>query len=83
MADLRLYNAHVLKALAEKGAVGKQELERKLEMVRSSDELTNDEKDKNIDLINFALGGGVHFARKDVIEDMKAGKADTDDIGGH
>jgi len=83
MSELRLYDADALKVLADKGAEGKMELERKLEMVKSSEELTDEEKDKNIDLINFALSGGVHFARKDVHEDIKAGKADTEDIGGH
>ena len=59
----------------------KEELERKLEMVQVNEDLTDDEKDANIDLINFALNGGVHFSRKDVLEDIEAGKADTNDIG--
>ena len=83
MAELRLYDADVLKALADKGKDGVAELERKLEMVKQSEDLNNEEKSKNIDLINFALNGGVHFTREDVHEDIKAGSADIDDIGGN
>jgi len=79
---LRLHDADALKVLADKGVEGREELERKLAMFKCSSDLTQEEKDKNIDLINFALSGGVQFSRADVHEDIKAGKADTDDIGG-
>lgn len=79
---MRLYIAEDLKALFESGAEGCAELQRKLDMVKSNEDLTLEEKDKNIDLINFALNGGVHFSREDVLEDIKAGAADTSDMGG-
>ena len=78
---MRLYDEDVLKALADKGVDGREELERKLSMVKCSEDLSEEEKSANIDLINFALNGGVQFTRKDVHEDIKAGAADISDIG--
>lgn len=72
---MRLYNE------ADLAECSKVELERKLAMVKCNDDLTRGEKDANIDLINFALCGGVHHTRQDVLEDIKAGEADIDDIG--
>jgi len=82
MGDLRLYDESFLMELANKGQDGKEELERKLAMVKCNEDLTNEEKDENIDRINYALNGGQKFTRKDVEEDIKAGAADTDDMGG-
>jgi len=81
MSKLRLYSAADLKVIADKGAEGKLELERKLAMVKTNEDLTQEEKDKNIDLINFALNGGVQHTRMDVLDDIKAGEADISDLG--
>jgi len=61
----------------------KLELEKKLNMVNTSIDLSLDETRQNRDMINFYLNGGVRGRREDVVKDIKAGQADTDDIGGH
>jgi len=79
----RLFTEDYLSALAENGSDGMEELKRKLSMVKVSEELSHDEKAENIDRINYALSGGQKFSREDVDEDIKAGLADIEDIGGH
>ena len=58
----------------------KMELEAKLNLVNTSIALTPDEVVKNRDMILFYLNGGVRGVREDIIEDIKAGQADIDDI---
>ena len=63
---------------ADLAKCSEKELESKLAMVKTNSELTDDEKDANIDLINFALNGGVHHTREDVLEDiMEQEQAET------
>ena len=80
MSGLRLYDQTSLIELKETHG-GISELHRKLSMVKASEDLTDEEKDKNIDMINFALTGEVSI-KQSVIDDIEAGKADTSDIGG-
>jgi hypothetical protein len=81
VAELRLYRESALKALADSGVEGRMELERKLAMVKCNIDLTNEEKVKNIDMINFALNGGVKNTRFDVLKDIQAGLPDDIDKG--
>ena len=81
MSELRLYSESVLKAIAESGVDGRIELERKLDMVKCNDDLTDEEKAKNIDMLTVALNGGVKNTRFDILEDIKAGLPDDIDKG--
>lgn len=76
MAKLRLYDEEVL------ANCSKLDLEKKLLMVETSNELTPEEVKQNRERINFALNGRVHYTREDVLEDIKAGEADISDMGG-
>jgi len=58
-------------------------LERKLNMVKTSADLTEKEIHLNVCEIELALNGGVHNPISGVIKDIEAGEADTNDIGGH
>jgi len=51
-----------------------------LSLIKCSD-ASDEEKDKCVKEIEVFLNGGVKHMRKDVLEDIKAGQADTDDIG--
>ena len=81
MAELRLYSESVLKALADSRHEGRMELESKLAMVKSSKDLTDEEKDKNIDMITFALNGGAKYPNFAVLKDIEAGLPDDIDKG--
>lgn len=83
MSTLRLYDEAALKLIAAKGAEGKKELERKLDMVKTSIELTDEERSINIDRINFVLHGCVHHTKQEILDDIEAGSADIDDMGGY
>lgn len=72
---MRVYDICTLKECS------KIELEKKLKMVQCNDDLTIKEKDANVDIIKFVLNGCVHNRRDDVLEDIKNGSADIDDIG--
>lgn len=61
----------------------KLELKQKLNMVNTSNDLSRGEIDANVAIIEFHLNGGVHHPMKDVVEDIRAGQADTNDLGGH
>lgn len=76
---LRLYNQNELIKLTKQHG-GKDELKRKLAMVQSSEDLTDEEKDKNIEMINYALTGQ-KYTEKQVREDIEAGQADISDMG--
>ncbi len=80
MAELRLYNQLDLIELKDTDG-GVSELERRLAMVESSIELTPEEKDKNVEMIKYALTGEVSVS-KEVLNDIEAGKADTSDMEG-
>jgi len=58
-------------------------LERKLNMVKTSADLTEKEIHLNVCEIELALNGGVHCPMSEVIKDIQAGEPDTDDISGH
>ena len=74
---MRLYDSTVLAKCSE------DELNHKLCMVQISGELTDEEKSKNIELIETAINGGVTFKREDIIKDILAGRGDVDKIGGY
>lgn len=80
MPKLRLYDQSELVKLKESPG-GIVELERKLSMVKSNEDLTDEEKDKNIEMIHFALTGEVSV-KQSVLDDIEAGQADISDIGG-
>ncbi len=80
MTELRLYNQNDLIELKDADG-GVSELKRRLAMVEGSNDLTGEEKDKNIEMIKFALTGEVSVS-KQVLEDIEAGQADTSDMGG-
>lgn len=69
---MRLYSEVFLKEQSH------DELHRKLAMVAVNDDLTLEERGKNIDLINFVLNGCVNNTRVDSHEDIKACQADLD-----
>lgn len=77
---MRLYNQQELINL-RKQPDGKEELERKLAMVRSSDELTDKEKHLNIEMLEYALTGK-KYTKQQVLDDIDAGMADMNDIVG-
>jgi hypothetical protein len=80
----RLYDEKVLKSLYDSGYEGRENLLSKLESEKTMnvpDDRTQEEKDKNIDMIEFALNGGVRNTRKDILEDIKAGLPDDIDKG--
>jgi len=58
-------------------------LERKLNMVKTSVDLTEKEIRLNVNEIELALNGGVHCPMSEVIKDIQAGEPDISDIGGH
>jgi len=58
-------------------------LERKLNMVKTSADLTEKEIHLNVCEIELALNGGVHNPMSEVIKDIQAGESDISDIGGH
>lgn len=60
----------------------RQNLELKLAMVETSEDLTREEKELNIKKIRFYLNGQVHHTSKEVLDNIAAGAADTDDIVG-
>jgi len=74
---MRLYDSTVLAKCSE------DELNHKLCMVQISGELTDEEKSKNIELIQVALNGGASYKREDVLSDILAGRGDVDKIGGY
>jgi len=60
----------------------KQNLERKLDMVKCSDELTREEQKQNIAKIEYYLNGKAYFTPSEVMDDIIAGRADDNDIVG-
>ena len=73
MKKLRLFEESFL------AKCSKQDLERKLAMVQTNSDLTREEVEQNRDRILFALNGGVHYTRQDVLDDIKASEADISD----
>lgn len=73
---LRLFNESDL------AKCSKANLVRKLLMVETSIDLTFEEVKQNRERINFALNGGVHNTRQDVLDDIKASEADISDWEG-
>ena len=52
-----------------------------LDGVMTSDELTEEEKRLNIEILEFAISGGMSKARNEaILADIKAGEADISDI---
>ena len=72
--SLRVYDPLYLKSLSH------SELKEKLDMVKCNDDLTIEEKEKNIDVLNFAITGFVNHTRDDVLRDIEMSSADIDDI---
>ena len=60
----------------------KTELKRLVESVQTNDDLTIEEKDKNIDVLNIALKGGVRYTNKEALELIKAVEPDISDMEG-
>ena len=61
----------------------KETLERLKESVQTSNDLTIEEKDKNIDVLNIALNGGVRYTNKQAMELIEAVLPDTSDMEGN
>jgi hypothetical protein len=70
---------YTLKALQGRSKI---ELERLKENVQTHPYLTIEEKDKNIDVINIALNGGVRYANQDALDLIKAVEPDISDMEG-
>ena len=62
---------YTLKALQGRSKI---ELERLKENVQTHPDLTLQEKDKNIDVLNIALNGGVRYANQDALDLIEAVK---------
>jgi len=73
----RVYN------LSDLQGNSKAELQRKIESVQTNGDLTVEEKDKNIDVLNIALNGGVRHTNKDALDLIKEVEPDIDDIEGN
>lgn len=58
----------------------KEELKKMKDLVMTNSDLTDEEKDANIDKIDLFLNSGVRFPTERVMVDIKAGMADIDDI---
>jgi hypothetical protein len=71
---VRVYTKEQLKGLSKK------ELQLKLDMVNSSIYLTDAEVIANRDMIQLALNNGVRYPIDEVMQDIKAGAADIDDM---
>ena len=71
---MRIFSEKVLRKCS------KHDLKIKLDMVKSSNELTCEEQKRNIELIELYLNDGVKYIRQDVAEDIKAGAADISDL---
>lgn len=74
MKSLRVFKDEDLKRSS------RQNLELKLAMVETSEDLTREEKELNIKKIHFYLNGCVHYTAKETSDDIAAGRADIDDI---
>ena len=62
----------------------KEMLVQKLNMVKTNPDLTNEEKEYNIDLIEAVINGGsICKKHKQVMEDIEAGSVDISDMGGY
>ena len=62
----------------------KEILIQRLNMVKTSPDLTEKEKAYNIDLIETVLNGGSECKRqKEIIDDITEGSADISDMGGY
>lgn len=58
----------------------KEELKKLVESVQTSNDLTTEEKDKNIDVLNIALNDGVRYTNKEALELIEAVEPDISDI---
>ena len=59
------------------------DLERKLSMVKTNDELSQEEIRLNVAEIEFFLNGGVRSPNKEAIDDILDCQADISDMGGN
>jgi len=71
---MRIYTKEQLHGLS------KQALQLKLDMVNTSIALTREEVVANREVLTLALNNGVRFSIENVLEDIKSGSADIDDI---
>ena len=71
---MRIYTKEQLHGLS------KQALQLKLDMVNTSIALTREEVIANREVLTLALNNGVRFSIENVLEDIKSGSADVDDI---
>lgn len=60
--------------------LSKQQLQLKLDMVDSSMDLTDEEVIANREMIHLFMNNGVRHPLPEVMEDIKAGAADIDDL---
>ena len=64
--------------------LSKEMLVQRLNMVKTSPDLTEEEKEYNIELIETVISGGsICKKHKQVMEDIEAGAADISDMGGY
>ena len=74
----RIYTEKLLKGLS------KQEIQIRIDIVKASIDLTDKERDKNIEILETILNGGASCVKaKQIKEDMKACEPDISDIIGH
>lgn len=71
---MRIYTKEQLHGLS------KQALQLKLDMVNTSVALTREEVIANRAILELALNNGVRYPIDNVIEDIRAGMADIDDL---
>lgn len=74
--ELRVYTPELLKDCS------REELEKKLDMVKTNQDLTQEEIGLNVAEIEFFLNGGVRKPNKKVINDILDGQSDISDMGG-
>ena len=60
----------------------KRELQVMLDGVKVSD-LTNEEKAANVELLEVEINGDIDKRNIQILDDIKAGEADTSDMNGH
>lgn len=61
----------------------KSQLAKMLEMVKTNIDLTNEEIEANVEILNRFLNNGTRSPMQDIIEDIEAGRADISDMSGH
>lgn len=78
---MRLYDESYLEWLYKDG--GTSVLKEKLDLVKTDDSLTYEEKEENIRRIELAMNGGVQYTHNDAMEVINESLPDISDIGGN